>query len=442
MFTANLYGDVLFEDDFQNKSNWVKNSSLEGFTIQENSSEIIVDNQTEYTGLLIHDDYFEDFTYEVTMRFESNPNISSGIGFCANNGGAYYFTVRKEQVFTLSKLVGKAFSEIESGWNTFINQSVNTLKVSKQGDVINLFCNDEFLVSVSDNTHSGGQIHLILGPAETTAFLDARITDEYETGTVRKYFADNFDDGNLNGWELWTGGSMPVVENGVVKFGEGSTSGQTLICTDGDYANVPVKIIANRKGGKSNAFYGLILMDVDIRYNDNNQPIRTYKAFVYQINGNRERAAYKIDSAATFTPVGATAITEGPIDTLEINSNREFVVNGRVLPNIDFGETFEFNKVGILVSDSVDVEFDNFVVGDPKDSSSVIFSTRFQSAKSPVFQLGGLGIVYNPLGRQIRSLLPQQGTDQKMNEHMGKGQYIIVPEDPDKAKPHRAVIIR
>jgi len=379
-------------------------------------------------ALFKHSGEFEEYTYSVTLKVESDINKGCAILFSLQASlSGYMFIVTGGQQYHLGKWVTigttTSFSSILGNFSSFINDDYNTLKVSKKGGEISLFCNGAFLEKITDTDFGKGSIGIGLGGGETVAFDHAVVTDNAEVGEYKTWFSDDFEDGDLQGWRLIQGGPATTA-NGVLKI---NPSVQTLFYTNGNYKDMPCTTIVSNVGGSASTYYGIAFMSI--------QPGVAVDAYYYVINGNKNYSLQTSQGGA----VGSNSFIHGTTDTLIVTKDYEFIANGQLIDDTTFSGGKDFNAVGVYVDAGVSVEFDNFRAGN-NDGTAIKTNPQnliFSKAK-PSYILGGSGIIYDTRGRKVATF--ENGYKAKL-KNLGAGPYFIVI--PNGGKDHiirRAVI--
>lgn len=442
LLVARSSGTVVFQDNFQSGAQWVKASWSGDITASVENGTYTVDNASEFIGGVQHDLAGEStFTYSVDMTVLSEAYSYVGIYFCGKPGlKGYLFTIHDQQGYTIAKFADTTTIELGSGRNSFVNPKSNVLKVSKSGNRMNFFCNGAYLTTIEDDSYASGNIGLVVGSGQKVAYNQAVYTDEYVTGNPKSRFSDDFEDGDIQGWLTWRLGHQSIRESdGVLSFTAGEAGSRSIIVTSGMYENAPVRVIAKRTGGNVDGFYGLIAMQIRDTVLQSGENGTTFSSFVAQISGSRNRVAYVFQPGyIEYSSVPASAISPEDTDTLEFTSDYQFVVNGSVLPDIDYGTQYPFNAVGFIVDSDVSVEFDMFQAGAPSEIRLAEPSALIPD--KPVYTLGGPGIIYDPRGRRMPSEATEFGRDASNG---GRGVYFVVPEGEERNRVGRkAIIIR
>ncbi len=434
---------VLFEDDFNTDDEWVPRYGADYETRIEDGK-YIVENRNSTLGIVQHSDEFTDFTYTVSLQALTEGYRRTGVVFCWKDAGGYEFTINSNQLFTFGKYVASGtslnFESIKSGYNSFIDPAgENTLTVVKKGSDIQISCNGVPLARFVEPTFQSGDIGLVINAQETVSYDYVRVTDETESIAPKEYFSDDFNDGDLKGWNIFT--QAGTIENraGALHMNAGTEASSNIVFTSGQYKNAPVKVIVKHEGGSDSSFYGISLLSINTTPSSDGLTT-DYSAFHYRISPQKYWAALS-SNAESFSPQLSTDI-HGDTDTLEITSDYRFIVNGDTLPEVDFGEPFDFNAVAFIAPSDMSVSFDEFEAGEP-DPTPVIRKPHVTDRipKREQFELGGAGIIYDPRGREV-ARVNDQNYENVLN-NLSNGSFIIITRKNGKLHPiRRAVVVK
>jgi len=421
-----IQSGVVFEDPFNNKNNWVK--AVGTCTDSIKSGQYVI-NATAIS-IFKHTQTFQNFTYSMDMKIESNYVKPNGILFCAaSNLNGYLFTLNNKQ-YNLGKIEGTTvnFQKIKAGFNSFISTvpgTRNILKVSKSGSDISFFCNNAFIEKISDNSFAQGDIGFVVEANEKVSFNHALVVDTAEVGKYKTWFVDHFEDNDLFGWlQLPANGMGGNVksEGGVMKVRADS---QTIYYSNGTYRDLPCTTIVEYKSGKTDAFYGIIFLQVTTGIT----------GYYYLINAGKQYTVFSGSGT-----VKSDSRIHGTKDTLIVTADYDFLVNGYVLDNTTFTSGIDFNGVGICVQHpGVTVHYDDFRAGvnDGTPIHNPIQLGPYTKNKTN-YMLGGVGLIYDIRGRKVASF--DDGYKAKLKE-LGAGHYyIVVPNGNQKHVIRQAII--
>lgn len=428
-----VFGEgVIFEDNFDSDKEWVQEAGSQ-YTGNVENGIFTVEPQVNTSLFLKHvlpeDQQISDFTYSVKFSSLSKGGFGSGFLFCCQEDfQGYLFFINDKKQYGFGKWIknssnGKELKTLESYYFSHIYEKENILKVSKNGDEFSLYCNGRFISKITDSQFSKGNIGLFVGQGDKTGFDYASLTNKPELDNPYISFSDSFEKSNLDGWVQLSGsGSIKAESN---KLNVTVTDTSVLFYTNGKYFNAPCTTIVTYKDGDKNNFYGIsyVLM----------RPNSTITPCNFLINANKYFAVY---SGNTFAPQTHQAIN-GNTDTLIVNSQYHFIINGQVVDNKSIQDNgTEFNALGYYIQNNVSVEFDIFkasydishIIGSGK--SSVLFN-------KPSYFLGGMGIIYDPKGRKVATFDKRY---QDKLKSLSSGPYIIIYKDKKDYIIRRAII--
>jgi hypothetical protein len=447
-----VHGQALpvWDDNFNSEANWVNASTANfHFTTSIANGKYIVENTGTNFGIIKSDRDYTNFTYSVFLEMLSPVFNMTGIAFCMNQFKCYIFTISDDKQWAFQKMVDSASyiltKTIKFGKNGYITKGANELKVSKNGNIFTFFCNGVYLGQAQDSTYSHGIIGLYLYAHEKAAFDYAAVYNEPQTGAPLTYYKDNFDRTDLFGWYVQDTASVTpwVTEsNGVLRIANNhayNNKTYTMVLNNGDFNKGSVRAVSTYVSGDSMASYGLVRMALK---EDGN-----FSAFVYSINKKRLRGVFylRTNQPIQYTLNEASAISIGPTDTLEIKGppDYQFYVNSQKIPEVDWGkaaDTLNFNVVGFYVDSGVTVQFDNFIAGDSNSLATINPRRIAANHPSPIYLVGGVGLIYDPLGRKIGQY---KQADFSALRHKGTGQYFVAPNSRDqKSAIQRAIIVK
>lgn len=428
-----LYADIIFEDDFNTKENWIALSS--SGTISIESGTLVVETGNDSWAYLLHSKEVEDFTYAAKFNVKKCSEAGgSGIAFCVqNNADGYWFFISAadQYYYILKYLSSGAFEYLAFNTNSFINITGNNeLKVSKEGEELRFYCNGIMVEKLSDSSIKKGNIGLIVGPGEKTAYDRAVLRDDiYKVDTKKKYFSDTFENDAIQGWKLWSGNGIEE-KNGKLTI---SSSKEMWLFTSGLYKDIACTTIVTYNSGDTSKLYGLMLLEIQPIIKNDSLSFKT-SGYYYTINAERSYAVFEGG-----TQIKSNSHIHGSTDTLIITKDYKFMVNGKIIDD-GFSKGKNFNAVGFYAEAGVSVSFDNFSAGNPADTSGIIAKhTAFPfPKKNPSYLIGGIGIIYDPMGRQVATF---DGTVSYKHalKNLSSGPYIVITRKKNFAI-HRAVI--
>lgn len=430
-----IYSGVKFEDNFDTKDNWANIVGQGNFTETVTNGKYTIKNTKNTDNFVIfkHSENFTDFTYAVMTNVSGTMNKGCAILFCLQSSIAgYQFGIMGNKQYYLGKwtTAGQSvtFSSIYANFNSFIYNSDNILKVSKKGSEISLFCNGILLTKITDSNYNSGAIGIAVGGNETVNFDYAVVLDTAQVGVEPTWFIDNFDDANTNGWRILQGAGSVESGSGVLKVAP--TTALNLY-VDGNYKVQPCTTIVTFTEGNKGVLYGQAYFESTVSTSG-----ITIKSYYFLINANK---SYALMSTTGQSTSGANSFIHGTTDTLIVDRDYGFTVNGHLLDDTTFSQGLNFNGVGLYVDAGIKVEFDKFSAGTNPGTPIIYNPYNGKVAKAKTsYLLGGAGIIYDIKGRNVATF--QHGYKDKLR-NLGAGRYFIVIPNNDKEYLIRQAII-
>jgi len=362
-----------FSDDFSTggaNTNWLKNPAELSMKF-ENGACTIANTDTVYSAFAYHTftTALSTFTLGGSITLSSPSTQTAGFICCLAATGmatGYYVSIERNERISVEKVdaTGKGSSLVLQRFGYF-NSGANELQISKSGATFNIFCNGRFVATFSDNTFDKGNIAMQLSPKTTAVFDNIVMTPTFLPGEPATCFADDFNDGDLRGWDSFGSEASEVIN-----------SDKTMLITNGkdetvyEVIDLPLKEFVLRatfshRGGSTKNLYGLFVSGLS----GNTVPLCGFG-----INAGRNFAAFtggqtiqpaastKIKGAAYIAPPDTTWYT----DTLEVFRRKGaseclFVINGDTLSRFA-GVTFDVTGAGVFCTDSLTVRVDDFLV--------------------------------------------------------------------------------
>lgn len=408
---------TLYENSFESTDGWVVMAAQSTPSIVGNK--MVVDNSVNSApSILLHNDNGVNsapvFTFTTDLIFTDSSNERSGVLFCFDGVAitGYSLSISAQKQFSLVRWDGGTPTTIITDWNSFISDSLNTIKVSKIGNDISIFCNDEFLGKFTDKSYNSGDIALLIAPNSSVIYDNLLVTDKESYGVTRDSFADNFDDDTLAGWRVYSNNGTITEKNNQLDIT--TESGRTLIYTNGYYKNASCSIVVKRTGSNKNGYYGIAFINI---IPDSAMGLR-----FFQINGNR---SVKITEGNSYIPIKNSNIT-GDVDTITVTSNHTLKINGSIVDDSTFTDGGMFNGIAIISDSGVDVSVLSFKAqgeGAPIAINNNIINYQNSSIKSSIIG----GAVYDIRGRQVASF--SSSNYRVAMKNLGAGQFFIVGKD-------------
>jgi hypothetical protein len=401
---GHIFGAVIYQDDFsdgvKSYQNWVSSNSdfnklnfVDGACKVENTS-------PTYSAYASHEITLPStFTYSCTVT-RSAATINAGIVFYFSASNNYSIITADKYIFIMKPEETTA----PSISCPYLNTTVNKITISRKDAIYNVFINDQFATTFSDNKARSGGIGFINYPGATAIYDNVVVTDQFMEGTVRKCYADPFDDASLKFWDVMEKKSTRTVENGKLRITtENNDSAHCFFTTSLKLINFVARVEVSHIDGSDQSIYGLRLYDSS--YN------RT-AAFV--ISGDRKFAS-SLDTnsfgmSASSKILGKAALINGVLtnftDTLEIVKRNNsslyfFVVNNDTLDTLT-GIDFEIANVGFFCQKGLTLQFDNFAAAEG-DSAYCPSGIRLKNRYTNRFSIQPAATIraYDILGRSI-----------------------------------------
>jgi hypothetical protein len=409
LFTAGLWSltasAVVFSDSFStaSTSNWVDEFGTVSGSVVNGAFKI--SNTGTTIGMYKHSDAHSTFTLSARVKPLSAKWDQDGLMVCWTGGTSYtgyLFVVRPGQGVVIMKMTTGSSKSLWGSWYAAVNLTDNVLAVSKQGSTLSFFCNGLFLTSVVDNSFDKGAIGLIVNGGNDVAFDDVTLTDTYKTPDTLKYFADNFTDGNLDGWSLTDTRGTLDPSKGTLAMTTDTLS--SLVWVEGAFKARPVAARMRYVSGDTAGFYGILMMQIDHHYDvvGGTYYVDPSKWTGFFISSKR---AYGVGAAGDSWVLTKSEHIHGGTDwdTAKIAPDLTYTMNGDTLA-VDSGSyrTFAFNAVGLYADKNMAVEFDDFRAGD--SSALPVHNILIRHPSAAAFALAGnlrSAVVFDPLGRLV-----------------------------------------
>jgi len=267
--------------------------------------------------------------------------------------------------------------------------------------------NNNFLTTFTYASTPGTDIAYVVSKGTTVSFDDFVMNNEYiVTPPKRTEYMDNFENGLLKDWTVYSKAGTAMVDGGKLKLKTENTDTAYLNVLVNVKLTDPVgKAIFSHKGGSSAKIYGLLL-EGD---NANDQATFAIAAGKYYgaVVGN---ASFSIATKSSIRGRAYVDAESGTVtyysDTLEIikraGSNEYiFIANRDTLTRLT-GITFPITKAGIFCQDSLDLTVDEYSFVSTSAPNAVIrpFITNRSFPKADLSPYRGL-FVFDPLGRSV-----------------------------------------
>jgi hypothetical protein len=379
LFAGNAFSQ--FSDDFSDPStsntNWVK--SAENLVLEfneENQYCHITNGDTTYVAFAYHSlaESEKSSTFTISGRITlDGQNMGAGFICCLSittMATGYYIALRDDRYVVVTAIdeTGSG-AVIFTGSSAFVTSGTNILKISKKDSVFNVFCNNRFVGTFTDDSYSSGDIALLVGTETGAIFDDVVLNDTFEEGTFPTCFSDDFNDGNLVGWDHF-GSTDATVEVEDEALHITTEAGQGVY----QVFNLPLQefimqATVSYKSGGTQSLYGLFISGEG----------ETSVPFAgFGISGGKYYGVFL--SGVEYTLLSHSAIKGAPYissssgdttfytDTLQVvkregEAEYLFIVNADTITKFT-NVTFPVTGAGIFCSESLDVVFDDFIVAE------------------------------------------------------------------------------
>ncbi|NLG15816.1 MAG: hypothetical protein GX556_00640 [Fibrobacter sp.] len=397
-------GAVIFEDDFSNANNsilnWASNDP-DAVTMNFSGGKCLGENTADNTGGLIYHilNSGKPGTFTLSGKItRSSESVEAGFFFCLNISGAvsgYYARIGKDSYISVFR--SDSMDALFSVQSPFVASATNELKISKKGSMFYVFCNDHKVGTFTDSKYPSGDIAMFLPNNTKATFDDIMLTDVLDTTTsVSTCFSDDFTNGDMFGWATMESDGNATIANGKLHV---KTGKYAYVYTDMALNELVMRVDVSYISGSKNSMYGLF-----VKGEGEQLPIA---GFI--ITGSRSYGVFKDNQPIPLTSNTAIrgAAVAGMVDTLGVRKSAGtgyiFSVNGINLDTLnDIG--FEVTGAGVFCNDSLELDFDNFVVsnGDTDcQGTDIVWS---QASRRPIYNKNAQQrFVFDPLGRLVKS---------------------------------------
>lgn len=297
----------------------------------------------------------------------------------------------------------------------------DTLKVSKQGNTLTVFCNGVYIGSYTDNTApiSSGDFGFQIQENSTADFDNVVFTNQSTPGNFPTCVIDKFNNSRIeNAWILR--GCSYFTEDSVLHISAPSgidARCETRMTIDTFYSS----LIVSHRYGDSNSLYGFYLRGPDsIIVSGPNAGKITHSSAFFGITGLRACSAY-LSSDTVITPkypppgyIHGKAFVNGPNDTIfykdtivvrKTNGSSNYVmyVNRHNLDTLTTTDiNFQIVGAGIYASRGQNIFADYFFLGPDSNATGVVnIFPQVRTLKNARFSPMTSRYFFNPLGRIV-----------------------------------------
>lgn len=423
---------VIFQDDFSNpgvsNQNWSA-SNPDQVTISFAGGECTATNTSNSAGVLLIHELDENLpAFTLSVKINRPEDKTAGFYFCLgvedNKIIGYELLLFESNHMIIWKHKGDTPVKLFQGQSAYLVSGYNEIKISRNTEKFNVFCNGQFTGSFTDSEYGSGNVAMELGPEAAVKFDDVVVTDQFEEASVRTCFADDFSSGDLVGWFKEGMGQIEFKDDSLMITT--SDSGCNLV-TDLQLNNFVSKVIVSHRNGSVSTPYGFLLQG---RSPDNSQiPLsgfiitgkRMYGAFTPSSSSYNLYSSQKIRGAA-YTEGGQTYYF---YDTLELSKQPTtgyiFKVNKAALCTIpEIG--FEITNIGLFCSDSLSLLFDDFVAAEGTEAvcSDGPSAIREKTNNKKVMRITRVRpYIVDPMGRAIPDF-----TNIELKRNIAPGIYL------------------
>lgn len=376
--TLSTAADLLVDDFTDNLAShrlWETSNSYLTATVGGGSN-VLANTSTQGVAEYVHEfDAPKPSTFTVTyvQKAITPQNARAGVFFCRSAGlNGYQLFRHDEDMIVVLKYVSGSGSNIFQARSFDLKPGDNEYKISKRGSDFNIFVNGAYLGSFTDSQYASGDLSFLIPPGATSTIGKITVTDQFEEGSERSSFTDNFDGNGLKYWDLSLKmGTVSVVEaDGMMKMttGAGSVS-WAYVDLKADYFTVTAE--AQYLSGAETEFYGIVLVG-ETPPGGGIVPMLSF--------GIRADSRYAVwTSSEDSLQIGRDNIIWGKLarDTIMVRKLQgssegfELLVNGKRLNHERSGVDFKVVGIGLFAYNNMQIGFDNFSAAREGVSTSI-----------------------------------------------------------------------
>lgn len=362
---------ILFEDDFFDQQysyrNWTFISADESVLHLNNNVAFILNKSDSYSALAVHRSAIKTPVFTISAKISSE-YPGSGLYFCfqeLRGGYSGYGALLSDDGIYIYKFFPESLVVIAEQTSSFVRMGENRLTVSKNNDLITIFCNGYFICSVRDGEFSDGDMAFIVPPLSESSFDDFKLEDCFSDTLHFASFFDDFLQKSSFGWTKY-GNALTIWKNSHLQI---STSPLQEYYTGIEIPlnSFHMKTVVRFDDGDSSSIYGFF---VKVTNDSSNSPL----FYQFAISGDRKFVIKKRDqenqylSSQPITGKSFNINDSGAVfnyDFLELTrdeNNFTFFANGLELDQNEI--TGEICGAGLFVSKELKVSFDEFQISD------------------------------------------------------------------------------
>jgi hypothetical protein len=399
----------LLVDDFTDPMlrNWMASLPEDMMSVVSGNGYLTTDNQSIYGGELVHSfNAPKPSTFTVSVVINSVTGDDAGIFFCRrdDNLNGYLYTIRNGRVTLFQYTNGLGASLFFEETFDLLPEN-NKLTVSKTGERIRLFLNDELQGEIRATSFLSGDVSLFVAPQTRATFSSFHMTDQFTEGGARTWFSDNFNGNGLHRWRRDRAGAEPTVAevDGVLRIATVANSASWMhVDLAIGTADFEGRVEVRHSAGRTDNYYGIVVVG-------ETAPATVPPMLHFGIRHDRRYGVW-VDNDV-FTPaVNNDIFGRGFVDTLVIkrtSDSFEFIVNGARLSLVGYGIPVGFRvaSVGVFCYSEMTVEFDNFSAGIDGPPASIL-NRPATSRRPAAVNRGGGQTFYDLRGRRSHAMTP------------------------------------
>jgi hypothetical protein len=284
----------------------------------------------------------------------------------------------------------------------------DTLMVSKQGNLFNVFVNGIFIGKGYDTGTllPGGEFGLVVSGKQSAVFDNVLFTNQYTPGNSATTFTDDFNDGAIKPNWIWGAGTVLSEKDGMLflRFSDSTVDRSVKVVMDAD--TFSSRLVVSWRAGDSMPLYGF-------SFTEKNAVDSTRYAF-FGISGKRFHASFRDNvsySLKTSSEIlGKAFILPGDTtywrDTIEVLRHAGaghylMFVNGVRIDSLPvLGAGFRIVSAGVFCQGGQVVAADYFFIG-PNFPTAV--KGNYMPLRTVMLKKNG-NYCFDPMGRRLGRL--------------------------------------